>query len=165
MHETILQAKLLLTYRIHDRTGRVPDIPAFFLEQDRRRLSDWSSVTSVAIVTSALRSSPSRRSPMTCFHGRGQPIKARHCCRSSLTVALQPFCSAFCTSPRPPPDPLQPWLRRSGTSPRPRKSTSGPQQPLALVAAASSTPALFYVDSILHPLPLPWPIPACLRFR
>ena len=36
--DTILQARQILAYRIRELTGKVPELEAFFLEQNRRRL-------------------------------------------------------------------------------------------------------------------------------
>ena len=46
--DTILQARQILAYRIQELTGKVPELQAFFLEQNRRRLHDLFPVTSAA---------------------------------------------------------------------------------------------------------------------
>ena len=44
--DTILQARQILAYRIQELTGKVPELQAFFLEQNRRRLHDLFPVDS-----------------------------------------------------------------------------------------------------------------------
>eukprot|EP00439_Symbiodinium_sp_Y106_P063278 s558_g9.t2 len=44
----------ILTYRIKEITGKVPELQAFFLEQNRRRLCDLSPVTSTATLQPVL---------------------------------------------------------------------------------------------------------------
>ena len=54
IHGTVLQARQILTYRIKEIIGKVPELQAFFLEQNRRRLCDLSPVTSTATLQPVL---------------------------------------------------------------------------------------------------------------
>ena len=54
IHDTALQARQILTYRIREITGKVPVLQAFLLEQNRRRLCDLSPVTSTSTLQPVL---------------------------------------------------------------------------------------------------------------
>ena len=54
MHDTVLQARQIPTYRIREITGKVPVLQAFFLEQNRRILCDLSPVTSTSTLQPVL---------------------------------------------------------------------------------------------------------------
>ena len=54
MRDTVLQARKILTYRIKEIAGKVPELQAFFLEQSRRRLCDLSPVASTATLQPVL---------------------------------------------------------------------------------------------------------------
>lgn len=46
-NDSVLQARLIFTYRLHELTGKVPKLQAFFLEQDGRRLCDLDPVVTL----------------------------------------------------------------------------------------------------------------------